>query len=63
MTWLAKIVFGALNQRMSFGSPLSPILAGILLGADLRLPLIAGILGSGYLLALVLLVFLRRERE
>jgi benzoate transport len=45
------------------GAALSPILAGVLLGAELSLPLVGAILGSGSLLAMLLLIFLRREQD
>jgi len=42
------------------GAALSPILAGVLLGADIGLPVVGAVLGAGSLLALVFLLPLRR---
>jgi benzoate transport len=42
------------------GAALSPILAGILLGADIGLPFVGAVLGGGSLLALLFLLPLRR---
>ena len=45
------------------GAALSPILAGVLLGANLELPVVGAILGAGSLLAVLFLLFLPRHEN
>lgn len=45
------------------GAALSPIIAGVLLDADLRLPVVGMVMGSGSIAALAVLSFLRTQRN